>query len=327
MAHLPENFVAASSNLEPEEDAKNAKSAHEDIRAELADDAYLTDLGLETLLIGSYGRDVSIKRVKDVDVFAMLEDADDTLISDEIVSHVVGLLKKTHHPDHVTRQDHSIVVDLPQYDLSVDVVPARPFGDHWEIPDAESQWLETNPLELGDLTTNLNKEFTLGSNGIYVPIVKLIRQIRRACGIERPSGLYFEILTYWAFESENVSGTTQASYLASSLAGVQKVLEDVVARGEVDDPTLPGKSIATKATSSQLDTALEKVRSARALAEEALEDEDFCESAKKWRKLLGKDSEGDWVFPLLDDCSDDAKSSSIYVPGEKRGPSGSDRFA
>ena len=196
-----------------------------------------------------------------------------------------------------------------------------------EIPDPESEWLETNPLELGHLTTELNKDFKLGSSGIYVPMVKMIRQIRRARGIDRPSGLYFEILTYWAFESGEVSGSTRASYLVGALTEVQNVLEDVVARGELDDPTLPGKSIATKATSSQLETALQDIQSSRELAEDALEDEDLCESAKKWRELFDKDTEGEWIFPLPDNCSEDVSSSSVYVPGEKRGPSGSDRFA
>ena len=133
MAHLSESFITASSNLEPEDDAANAKSAHQDIRAELASDPYLQELGLETLLIGSYGRNVSIKRVKDVDVFAMLEDADETLDSEDVLSHIAGLMEEGHDADDVGHQDHSIVVYLPEYDLSVDVVPARPFGSHWRF--------------------------------------------------------------------------------------------------------------------------------------------------------------------------------------------------
>ena len=60
MAHLTECFAGASSNIEPEEDAANAKLAHEDIRKELADDTGLGELGLKTFLIGSYGRSVSV---------------------------------------------------------------------------------------------------------------------------------------------------------------------------------------------------------------------------------------------------------------------------
>lgn len=137
MAHLTELFAEASSNIEPEEDAQNAKLAHEEIRDELADDSRLSDLGLKTLLIGSYGRSVSIKRVKDVDVFAMLENAADDLDGDEILEHVEGVLCETHESADVSLQDHSVVVELDEYDLSVDVVPARPYEQHWEIPDPE----------------------------------------------------------------------------------------------------------------------------------------------------------------------------------------------
>lgn len=327
MAHLTELFAEASSSIEPEEDAENAKLAHEEIRGELAHDIRLSDLGLKTLLIGSYGRNVSIQRVKDVDIFAMLEDAGDDLDGDDILDHIKGLLCETHASADVSLQDHSVVVDLDEYDLSVDVVPARPYKQHWEIPDSAAGWIETNPLELGKLTTHLNTEFTLGGTGVFVPMVKMLRQIRRACSIERPSGLYVEILTYWAFESGEVEGTSRASYLDCTLSRVIDQLQSALDQEGLDDPTLPGESIATKATAEQLETALDLMTDASDLASKALAEKNECESAKKWRELLGKDSEGSWVFPLPDDCDDSESKSHIYVPGEKRAPHGDDRFA
>ena len=50
------------------DDAKNAADAHKQVSAVLEADGRLTNLGVSCFLIGSYGRDVSIKRVKDVDV-------------------------------------------------------------------------------------------------------------------------------------------------------------------------------------------------------------------------------------------------------------------
>lgn len=158
-------------------------------------------------------------------------------------------------------------------------------------------------------------------------MVKLLRQIRRAWDIERPSGLYVEVLTYWAFKSGEVNGTSRASYLDSAIAGVVEQLKSALDQGGLDDPTLPGMTIATKATTKQLETALELLTDAGHLASETLAEKDECESAKKWRQLLGMDSDGSWVFPLPDDCGDSESKSHIYVPGEKRAPHGDDRFA
>lgn len=330
MAHLTECFKVAGSNLEPGDDADNAKAAHEDVREHLEDDDHLISLGIKTRLIGSYAREVSIRRMKDVDVFAMLENAGPELECDEILEHVEGVLEEA-FPGDVTRQDHSVQVELSAYDLSVDVVPARPCGDHWEIPDPIDDWVETNPLELGELTTKMNKLHKLGQQGIYVPMVKYIRQIRRARDIDRPSGLYFEVLTYWAFESEEADGNSRASYLASTLAGVVDQLETAIEKGGLKDPTLPDKTVATKATDKQLKAALEKMQQAETLARQALDEDDECESAQQWRVLLGRvvlgdDELGDWVFPIPSDCGEEGKSD-VYIPGERVAPRGTDRFA
>lgn len=98
--------------------------------------------------------------------------------------HAVLADPKNFGHDRVERQNRSIKVNFPNYDLTVDAVPARPCGDHWELPnrpeDAErAAWVETNPLLLNELTTETNQRNTLNDDGIYVPAVKLIRQARR----------------------------------------------------------------------------------------------------------------------------------------------------
>ena len=96
--------------------------------------------------------------------------------------------------------------------------------------------------------------------------------------------------------------TSRASFLDSVLCGVVDRLTSAMDKGGLDDPTLPGKSIATKATADQLETCLDLLTVASDLSKEALAEEDECKSAKTWRKLLGKDSEGNWVFPSPTDA-------------------------
>lgn len=125
MATLAKQFKAALGRIEPEEDAENAAEAHKQVTAALEADQKLKDLGVSTFLIGSYGRDVSIKRVKDVDVFARLKNATSSLRPGEILDHVTDVLEEA-FPGCVERQHRSVKVDFDDFDLSVDVVIARP---------------------------------------------------------------------------------------------------------------------------------------------------------------------------------------------------------
>src|SRR4051812_29435592 len=77
MALLITQFERACSNVEPEDaDVTNASSAHEDVRATLESDPELAEHDIDTVLIGSYRRHVSIRRVKDVDVFSRTDRLD-----------------------------------------------------------------------------------------------------------------------------------------------------------------------------------------------------------------------------------------------------------
>ncbi|MCM3553297.1 hypothetical protein M3682_10535 [Micrococcus luteus] len=72
MAVLSKQFRDALAAIEPAEDAQHAAEAHAEVRRVLDAKAEFKAWGLETLLIGSYRRQVSIRRVKDADVFCQL---------------------------------------------------------------------------------------------------------------------------------------------------------------------------------------------------------------------------------------------------------------
>ena len=69
-----------------------------------------------------------------------------------------------------------------------------------------------------------------------MPTVKLVRQTRRHHrGDQKPGGLYFEILTYWAFQSGAITGDSFAEIFAQTLRAVATQL----ATGEpATDPVL-----------------------------------------------------------------------------------------
>lgn len=327
MAFLTDQFATALSNIEPSnDDTTNAIAAHTAVREALEADETLKEYGIDTVLIGSYKRHVSIRPTKDVDVLSKLPALPDEVEPRVILDILSRVLAASFSDERVSLQDRSIKVEFPDYDLHVDAVPARAHGKHWEIPESKDtdEWQETNPEKLTTLTTAMNKKH----DGLYVPTVKLLRQTRRAHLGKQPGGLYFEILTYHAFASGNVKGPTQAEYYCSAVSEVVAQIDIALADG-LADPTLPDQLISTKATSGELTGARAVFASLSDRLASALEEEDRCRAARVYRDALGKTVEGDWIFPMPEDCNDDGskKAHAVIIPGAASVPAGDRRFA
>ena len=98
----------------------------------------------------------------------------------------------------------------------------------------------------------MNKKYTLSGKGIYVPVSSLSgRSAAPGCG-DQPGGLFFEILTYWAFNDGKPKEASHADYLVAVLDYIEKELP-VVAEDGLRDPTLTGKLIETRATEDDFD--------------------------------------------------------------------------
>ncbi|WP_327640860.1 nucleotidyltransferase [Kribbella sp. NBC_00482] len=332
MATLASYFREALQNIEPGEDAEHARDAHAEVREILQKSQDLKNLGINPVLIGSYKRHVSIRRVKDVDVFGRLDDADDSLRPGDALTLFRNALLAGYDESRVDAQHRSFKVDFPDYDLAVDVVPARRAGDNWEIPkktdqDNRASWIETNPLKLNDLTNQMNADFTLNDKGIYVPTVKLIRQVRRTWLDDQPGGLFFELMTYWAFHDHAPSGLSQAEYLTIVLEHIAEAMPDIAANG-LDDPTIDGEKIATRATEDDFKVAIKRFEEAAELAREALDEEDDCQAAVLWQRLLGETTEEEQVFPTPEYCNTDGthRATATTVKGAGS-PAGTGRYA
>ncbi len=328
MAMLLPQFDEALENIEPsKEDKENAPEAHTEVRRVLEGNDQLSGYGIDTVLIGSYPRHVSIRRMQDVDVFSKLPDLPEDMSSRDLHQVFVDVLLDGLDDERVLPRDRSIQVRFPDFDLYVDVVPARPSGDYWEIPDRTERgggWQETNPERLVELTSGMNDRY----GGMYVPTVKLIRQTRRANLDQQPSGHYFEILTYHAFASGDVTGGNIAEYYCSALSGVVAELETAIDEG-LADPTMEDAVVQTQASDAELRAALDTFRSLADRARSALEEDDRCASAKVFRDLLGQNSDGDLVFPMPSDCNENGtwKAAAAVIAGDRLVPAGDARFA
>ena len=335
MATLSEQFKKTLSNIEPESnDVKNAISAHEEVRKVLNQDSVLSKWGVDPILIGSYARDVTIRRVKDVDLFGRLTSAPEDLRPGEALDEFGRALTQAFN-DRVEAQHRSFKVDFPDLGLAVDVVPARKKEDCWQIPsrpEERAKWIETNPIKFAQITTEINHDerFQLSGTGVYVPTVKLIRQIVKANLAEgAPGGFFFEVMTFWVFRRLMNSQLTYANYLSASLQGIAELFEEVLDSG-LPDPTLDEKTIITKADAESQKRAAEKLSDLASLSTKAILEEDICRSALMWEKILGSNESGE-VFDTPEQCksakSPFTSSVNLRTPGAPKVPAGTGRYA
>lgn len=335
MAHLKQQFKDALGSIEPGDDKANAPEAHNLVRDALEADARLREYGVSPVLIGSYKRSASIRRVKDVDVFVRLPDVPSDVKSKDILDRFFTVLHEEFGTDaaghrRTRRQDRSLQVDFPEYDLYVDAVPARPHwdGETWEIPQRgdEDKWVRTNPEKL----TSLSSEMNTAHGGYYIPTVKLLRQTRRSIlGVgKKPGGFFIEVATYQAFASGLVSGNDHAEYYVAALEEVSKIIDNYASYGiGVSDPTLDGSTISIRATDDELDAAKIRFADAAKVARGALEEEDEGKAALAFQKLLGENGDDEPAFPMPPGFNDDgSKRASAISAGARVVPAGTRTF-
>lgn len=334
MAILSSQFSTALEAIEPSVDDKaNAPKAHKAVRAALTTADELKEWGLNPVLIGSYKRDVSIRRVTDVDVFCRMDDIDDDVAGDTVLNEYYKVLDAEFGTDddgnkRVKRQARSITIDFPEYDgLHVDAVPARKRSDgYWEIPTSDGEWQTTNPEKQTELKTAMNDAFA----DDYVPLVKLLRQTRRTILTSRPGGLFVELALYDACVNQKVSKVNRTLGYVTALEAIADYLDDKVSWGrQLPDHTMPGHSLSFRATDIQWESARDKFRAAATKARDAYDEEDSGKAAVKFRELLGKNGDGDLVFPIPPGYNDDGTkrtAATLITPGESKVPAGDRRF-
>lgn len=322
------SFEAALGRIEPADvDVDNASQAHLDIRAAMSEDETLSEWGIDPILIGSYRRNVAIRRIKDVDVFCRLHEIPEDITGRQALDQFSQVLEARYGAEAVTPQARSLNVQIATWGgLHVDIVPARRAGDYWEIPDKadpDTGWQETNPEQLTACSTAMNKTFSES----YVPLVKLVRQTRRALNISKPGGLYVEMALYKACQEDRVSGESMRALYISALRGLADVTREKVDLGvEIPDPTRAGENLFFRATDAQWISARDKIEEAATRAE-STRDQERCAAEATFRGLLGQNSDGDWVYPLPDDCNEDGTSKSRIHVGDSRGSKEPQRFA
>ena len=304
----------------------NAIKAHLEVRGVLELDPKLRTWGVDTILIGSYKRKTAVFPCKDVDVLVKLPDAPADA-SPEVVFTEVQRVLVAHFKGRATEQRRSMNVSGFEEGLTVDAVPAVRDGARWKIPQTsgrkvgerwvKDEWEMTDPERLTDLTNETQEASSvIERQGSYQRTVRLVKQMRdhHVGREEKPGGLYFELMTFWAF----AGGARAASYAELIVPVLDSITAQLAPGRVVIEPAMGQAYAPTPDPADLAEAAAIFARLALAL--------DDCGAAAVWRRMLGENEKVGWVFPLPTGCSESGTRIAA-LPNRDRGSNTDRDFA
>jgi hypothetical protein len=284
MSYVDEAFDKLKSNLEITQTERDlAATRHQLIREHIRASWDL----LDDFLTGSYARHTKTKKLKDVDIFAVIDPKGaQAKLANGTGTAAVSALREvlaTRWSDLETDQ-HVVTINYPGEEVaSYEIAPVFPRkGGGYLLPNG-SGWLATDPDKHATLVTSKNKI----CDDKFVPFIKMVKGINReASDIIKPSfllevmGLDLVLEPFGRFRDE----------IRFFLASVADRLID-----DWPDPAGLGSIVNSGITATERQVFARNVRDWLSIAEEALllENEGKERAAvDKWRKLFG------WRMPL-----------------------------
>jgi len=282
MGYVDDAFVKLKSNLEiTQTEQDTAARRHTAIRDYVTARWDLTD----DFLTGSYRRDTKTKKLKDIDIFVVVDpdgaQADYRTRPPGDLLDALETLLADRWPD-AYRDGMAVVIHYGNDDevMSIDVVPAfdRKGGGYF-IPDAAAgTWIATNPKRHHELSIAKNAE----CNGKFVPFVKMIKGINRELGEPVSPSFLLEVMAHALVEAP--FGRYQDEIVLFLATAAERIDE------QWNDPARLGGDVNTVMSPSQKRAAAAALRNAQAIAERAVDLEDDGEERaayEEWKKLFG----------------------------------------
>ena len=282
MGYIDDAFLRLKSNLEiTQTEQDTAVKRHSGIRDYVTSRWDLTD----DFLTGSYRRDTKTKKLKDIDIFIVIDpdgaQAGYRTRSPAEVLDALNTLLADRWPD-VHRDGMAVVIRYGSDDevMSIDVVPAfdRNGGGYF-IPDpAAGTWIATNPKRHHELSIAKNAE----CDGKFVPFVKMIKGINRELGEPVSPSFLLEVM---AHNLVKVPFGRYQDEIVLFLATAADRLNE-----QWDDPAGLGGNVNTVMSPSETLAAVGALRRAQAIAERAVDLEDDGQehaAYDEWKKLFG----------------------------------------
>ncbi|MEV4845093.1 CBASS oligonucleotide cyclase [Micromonospora matsumotoense] len=280
MGYIDDAFVKLKHNLEitPTEQ-KLAAARHHSVRDHVRGRWQLVD----DFLTGSYRRETKTKKLKDVDVFLVIDPAGPQgryrkRPPLEVLNAQLTLLREGWPEAY--RDGMAIVIPYGDDVMSIEAVPAfKRTGGGYFIPDpAPGAWIATNPKRHHELSTEKNEV----CDGKYVPLVKMIKGINRELGEPVSPSFLLEVMAQTIIKTP--IGRYQDEivlFLATAADSIDRVWLD---------PAGLGGDVNTVMSPTQKRAAADALREAQAVAERAVDLEDDRQDRAaytEWKKLFG----------------------------------------
>ena len=262
---------------------------HQEVR-----DLVATGLHVERdFLTGSYRRWTKTRPLTDVDIFCVLHKSEHSYrerYPRAILNRLGVILAPVYGSDHVTPDRMAVTVDFgvsvnenDETDdkvMSIDVVPAFPCGDHYEIPDALlGRWIETNPEVHYQLAVEAHEAY----DQHWKPLVRMIKKWNRQHGRPVEPSFLLEVMALELFVPP-FSGGYQYELKGFFASAVDRIHD------EWPDPAGLGPSVSSGMTTAEKDDAQKSLAAAESTVTRAIllaRQGKNGEALRTWRDLFG----------------------------------------
>ena len=282
MSYIDDAFANLKHNLQiTQTEQDTAVRRHNSIRDYLKARWDLED----HFLTGSYRRDTKTKKLKDIDIFAVIDKDGPqggyrAQPPGEVLRALESLLRDRWPAAH--RDGMAIVIPYGTDDdvMSIDVVPAfdRKGGGYLIPNPSAGNWIATNPKRHHELSIAKNAE----CDGKFVPFVKMVKGINRELGEPVSPSFLLEVMAQSLVKAP--FGRYQDE-LALFLATAAERIDQ-----QWPDPAGLGGDVNTVMSQAQKQAAAAALRSAQETAERAIDLEDDGQERAaydEWKKLFG----------------------------------------
>ena len=279
MGYIDNAFENLKSNLEiTRTESRLAQTRHKLIREHIETSWQLTN----HFLTGSYDRHTKTKKLKDVDMFAVIDpkgpqgslaNGPGRAAISALYELLVTRWKDLDTDDNVVRINYGDE-EVASYEVAP-VFERR--GRGYRIPNGKG-WMDTDPQEHASLITAKNTE----CNTRFVPFVKMVKGINREAGEPIDPSFLIEVM---ALELVLPPFGRYRDEIRFFLASVADRIED-----DWPDPAGLGPDINGRVSLTQRRKLADIVREWLAVAEEALlleNDGRQRAAVEKWRELFG----------------------------------------
>ena len=284
MSYIDDAFENLKSNLEiTQTESELAQTRHNLIREHIEESWTLDG----HFLTGSYDRKTKTKKLKDVDIFVVIDaKGPQGYLANGTGTAAISALRDVLSSawNDLDVDEHVVTINYPGEEVtSYEVAPVFPRkGGGYLMPNGE-RWMATDPTKHADLVTSKNTR----CDDKFVPFIKMVKGINREANDAIQPSFLLEVMGLELVLEPFGRYRDEIRFFLATVT--ERLLEDW------PDPAGLGPNINAGMSKDQRESLARTVRTGLRLAEEALlleNDGKERAAVDKWRKLFG------WRMPL-----------------------------